>query len=330
MARGSNVMRLDSAVDQFVSERRFGSARFRALAPSTLRRYKWSLDLFCDWMKVTPGHILARHFAAARVREYVAWREGKALAPNTLALDCAALREFARFGAWKRWWPGHDLDELPQVPRAEPVPRALLPAQRDAVLALPLTGSEAVLRDLLYYVGGRGDEVLRLRLMDVRPPARLADGMLTGRLVLWGKGARERSVGIHPDLWATLAPHLRSMEHRPEACPLVHRPDGRPWSKAMLYDRVAKWAAAAGVPPFTPHALRHTHATDLLDAGADIRVIQQDLGHRRLSTTEIYTRVSEQRVIDAVLSLPSRRRAVHPPVQSERFVIQGEGGPGAR
>jgi integrase/recombinase XerD len=323
-------MRLETAVDQFVSDRRLGSASRKPLAPATQQRYKWSLDQFCDWVKVKHGRSSVLLFSAQLVRDYIADRSEHNKAPNTLAIDCAALAEFARWGARKRYWSGADVEELPHVGRPDRIPRALLADDRNAVMGLELTSDQAVLRALLYYTGARHNEILRIRLRDIRPPHVLPDGTtLIGRLQLWGKGSKERMVGIHPDLWAVLEPHILQMRGRPLDCPLLHR-NGKPWSKYMVYARVRRWATAAKVERFTPHALRHTFATNLLEDGEDPRTIQVVLGHERLSTTEIYLRVVDRRKTEAVLRLPSfRKSATEGPVQLRPFSIQGEprGGP---
>jgi site-specific recombinase XerD len=327
-ARGWNEMRLETAIDQFIADRRLGSSHQKPLSISTQRRYKWSLDVFSDWVRSTQGRPSVVIFSVQLVRDYMAGREARDLSHNTLGLDCSALREFARWGKKKRYWPDVDLDEFPNIARPRGTPRALLPADRDAVMQLPLEGPEVVLRALLYYLGARLDEVLSIRLRDIRPPHVLPDGTtLMGRVQLWGKGRKERMVGIHPDLWAVLAPHIQAMKGRPLDCPVLHRGAGKPWSKDMVYYRVRRWAETAGVEPFTPHQLRHTFATDLLEAEdpVDIRVVQEILGHERLSTTEIYLRVTDKRKTDAVLRLPSFRK---PPVQLEDSFGQGEGGYG--
>jgi site-specific recombinase XerD len=113
-------------------------------------------------------------------------------------------------------------------------------------------------------------------------------------------------IDIHPSLWAALLPYLQTL---PKGTPrdrylFAHR-DGRPWSQHMVERRVKAWVATVGGDTAKPHRFRHTFASDLLEAGADLRQVQALLGHESLATTAIYTRVSDPRRAEAVNRLPA-------------------------
>ena len=311
-------MRLSTARDQFMSERRDGTGRQRALSPRSLQRYYWALTAFVDWLHANRGRDSVLHFSSDAAREYIQARSGMGKALNTLSVDCAVLREFAAWGFRKRYWRDLDLDEMPAVSRPEAEPRSLSPEARDAIMALPLVGQDAVLRALLYYSGCREAEILGLKLLDVTAPHALPDGTeALGRLRVWGKGRKERSVPIHPALWAILEPHVGQLRGKPRDWPVLWRTlvagrgsarvrrEGHPWSDDMVIARVREWGEAADVGHVTPHMLRHTFATDALEATNDLRAVQELLGHSSVATTQRYTRVVDRRRSAAILSLPT-------------------------
>lgn len=314
-------MRLTTARDQFIADRRIGGPSRRALAPSTLQRYYFSVSGLIDWL--VRNHSRARQsgdsvllFSAAMVRDYVSQRSSQDMAPSTLAVDCAALREFARWGAKKRYWRVEDVEDMPAVARPDLMPRPMSPEERNRIMALPLGGAEVVLRALLYYSGGRDAELLGLRLLDVVGPHPLPDGTeAPGTLRLWGKGRKERIVEVHQALWAVLGPHLAALRGKPLDWCVLSR-EGRPWSHAMIRRRVGLWGAAARVPNLTPHRFRHSFATDALEATGDLRAVQELLGHTHVNTTQRYTKVVNRRRAAVVASLPSfpvlSPNSVHP------------------
>lgn len=305
-------MRLSTARDQFLTERRFGGPGRRALSERTLIRYKFALSGFIDWliaefkMPRRPADSVLM-FNAERAREYIEHRQGLDLKPRTLSIDCAALRELAKWGVRKRYWTEDAVADMPAVIRPDSTPRALSDEERNAVMALPLYGDDLLLRALLYYSGAREDELLRLKLGHVQQPT----GDHMGALRLWGKGSRERSVPITPDLWHVLGPYWNALKDKPRDWHVLMRGEGQPWTSFMIISRVKRWGKAAGVENLTPHVLRHTFATNVYELTNDIRVVQELLGHKNLNTTQIYTRVVSSRREAAVLKLPSFTPSVH-------------------
>jgi site-specific recombinase XerD len=178
------------------------------------------------------------------------------------------------------------------------------------MMALPLEGQDSVARGLLYYGGLRAREALGLRLLDLKAPHTLPDGTeLDGTMRVWGKGSKEHVVPIHPDLWAILLPHLAPLlkAKTPLDRTLLAQPNGQLWTYDMLRDRVIAWGKAADVSRPKAHRLRHSFATDMLDGGADLKKIQEILGHASLATTEIYLKVVDRGKQEAVRKLPSFR-----------------------
>ena len=317
-ARGWKDMRLSTARDQFISERRIGGPGRRGLGPGTLRRYYFSISGLIDWLNA--NHSRPRRsgdsvlmFQDQRITEYIAHRSEQDLAPATLAIDCAALREFAKWGLRKRYWTQGDVEDMPRVDRPTLVPRPMTHEERDRIMALPLAGVDAVLRALLYYTGCRETELEGLRLLDVAAPSTLPDGTdALGFIRVYGKGRKERVVDLHPALWEVLGPHVQTFRGKPLDWCVLSRPDGTPWSYMMFRKRVLRWGKAANVPGLTAHRFRHTFATDTLEATrGDLSAVQELLGHANVNTTRGYTRIVNQRRAAAVRALPTF--AVHQP-----------------
>ena len=148
---------------------------------------------------------------------------------------------------------------------------------------------DQVVLELLYGSGLRVSELCGIDLDDV--------DLATGTLTVLGKGAKERRVPIHERCAQWIEVYLDSSrpafmsEHSPAAALLLNRRGGRlgPRDVRRILDR-------RSTQPTHPHALRHTFATHLLDGGADLRVVQELLGHASLGTTQIYTHVSKERL----------------------------------
>jgi integrase/recombinase XerD len=216
------------------------------------------------------------------------------LAPASLARLQVTLRCYVRFLVGERL-VDEDRIALVRSPRLwSAVPEVLTEDEVDRLLASPPPGPLA-LRDraaleVLYASGGRAAEVTGLGLADLREEGRL--------LLLHGKGRKERLVPLAEPARVVLLAYLAELRpqldpaHRQEAVFLSRR--GRPMTRQALWALVRQAAALAGIHrPVYTHLLRHSFATHLLRGGADLRSVQELLGHANLTTTERYTHVDE-------------------------------------
>ena len=239
------------------------------------------------------------------------WSKGKKTAPlsvSTQLLRLSALMGFFRY-LFKQGVIFHDpAASLEQPKRRKALPRGILTGKQVlALLSAPDTETPIGLRDraileLLYATGIRNEELRNLYLTDV-------DREL-GQVRVTGKGMKDRVVPAGRIAMNWLAQYLErarpALLAGPDGGLLFPSKNGRKLIGLNLIDLVKKHARKAGIPgTVTPHALRHTCATHLLQAGADIRVIQVLLGHSSLSTTEIYTHVD-------ITDLKKVHRACHP------------------
>jgi integrase/recombinase XerC len=248
------------------------------------------------------------------LRRFLALQRTRGLAAASIARKAAALRTGFRFLA-RRGLVADDPAAglgVPRGPRRLPV--VLKPRQIDRLLAGPDPVDPVGLRDraileLLYATGIRVGELCGLRLGDV--------DLAADTVLVLGKGAKQRIVPFGEPARAALLDYLAKGRaamapgpERSDASSRSHRRDsrgardvlffnrrGRPMTQRDVRGMLEKYRAAAGAPAGTsPHTLRHSYATHLLEGGADLRAVQELLGHVALTTTQTYTHVSNERL----------------------------------
>ncbi|HXW08165.1 MAG TPA: site-specific tyrosine recombinase XerD, partial [Vicinamibacterales bacterium] len=224
----------------------------------------------------------------------------RGLSPRSVARTVACVRGFYKFVAIEQKRDVNPADDL-RAPRAWPaLPRFLDLEEVDRLLAQPDTSTVRGLRDkalieVLYATGLRVSELVALRPGDLH--------LDEGYLVCLGKGEKERIVPIGQDAVHWVGRYMREARRR-----LLHRRSSSPWlfvnargggalTRVGFWKILKEYGLKAGVTrELSPHVLRHSFATHLLDRGADLRAIQAMLGHADLSTTQIYTHVLEARL----------------------------------
>ncbi|HXH07921.1 MAG TPA: tyrosine recombinase XerC [Vicinamibacterales bacterium] len=245
----------------------------------------------------------------AAVSDFLRDLNARGLSRGSTARKLAAVRAFCRYlqhqGLLER-----DPTELVGSPRREQkLPVHLDRSEIEALVAAPdastpLGRRDRAILELFYAAGLRLGELAGLDLDDVNLPARMVRVLGKGRrerLVPFGRAAAEALRAWLPDREAfaggAAEPGHPARDRGRRRDPLFVNYRGRRLSTRSIDRIVRRWAAAAGVRPGTsPHALRHSFATHLLGAGADLRAIQELLGHRRLSTTQRYTHLDLARL----------------------------------
>jgi integrase/recombinase XerD len=277
---------IDAAVDSFLA---LSTAR---LAPRTVEAYRRDLAAFAAWLGASPARATPAELAA-----YVAQLRADGLAPTTIARRVAALRSFYRHQVLLGARPDNPAAELDLPRRRRALPRTLSPGEAERLIEAAAGTTPRLLRDralveLLYGAGLRVSEAVGLERASVDLEKRLV------RCI--GKGSKERVVPIGREAAEALRRYLArgrpylDKRHRPE---LFLNAKGGGLTRAGAFLILRRLAATAGLEPgrVHPHLLRHSFATHLLEGGADLRSVQEMLGHADLATTELYTHVSDRR-----------------------------------
>ena len=271
----------------------------RGLSPKTVEAYGRDVRAFLDFLaargKTTPDALVR-----ADVADHVGALRAKGRKASTRARAFVAVREFLAFLA-STHATAHDLSEGLEAPKKNLVlPRVLdeettLKILQSADGVAPRDLRDRAMLEFLYGCGLRVSELCGLELQDV-----IADA---GVVRCRGKGSKERIVPIGLPAAKALARYLESARDSFARGNAAERRIfltrlGRPFTRMGVFKMLRERAAAAGVDAkaVSPHVLRHCFATDLLAHGADIRAIQEMLGHASIATTQVYTHVDRARL----------------------------------
>jgi integrase/recombinase XerD len=230
------------------------------------------------------------------VKTYFLTASHQGLSMATLHRKRAAVSEFGKWGVRQRYWDRNPVEDLPRIQRPKHLPRPFTRDEVDRLLALALPPREGMARALLFFTWLRVTPICSIKIGDVSadPPA----------IRVLVKGRRTQVVRAHPELRELLQSYILSSTDPQASSYLLAQRNGRPYSRRMLERLAHRWGQAAGVRACTPHRFRHTFATGLLQAGVDIRVIKEALGHRDIQSTMIYTQVADLALDAAIAKLP--------------------------
>lgn len=295
----------------------------RGLRPNTLTAYRRDLRAYERFLRAEgttdPGAIDERQVLryAEHLRDAVDGEGNQRYAPSSIARALVAVRSFHRFCV-DEGQTSTDPTEDVRGPRvAAGIPKALTEAEVEAILAAPVGDAPTALRDraileTLYATGMRITELVQLDRADLD----LDDAIIR----VFGKGAKERIVPVGRLARDAVGGYLvrgrpslvrdGAAARRAGDAVFLNANGGR-LTRQGCWLVVRKAATRAGLDParVSPHVLRHSCATHLVDHGADIRVVQELLGHASVSTTQLYTKVTQER-------LQAAYRAAHPRARS--------------
>ncbi len=269
----------------------------RGLSRNTLAAYRRDLSGFAQWLNEQRQCVL---LAAQRedLLAYLAARVSAEAKPRTLARLLSSLRSFYQ-QAVRDGYLSADPSERIDAPRlGRSLPRSLTESDVELLINAPDTDTALGLRDramleLLYASGLRVSELVELRVLQLN--------LRQGVVRTLGKGSKERLVPLGEVASDWLEHYLCTARvdllkgHESDALFVTRR--GGAMSRQAFWYLIKKHAQQAGIhKPLSPHTLRHSFATHLLNHGADLRVVQMLLGHSDLSTTQIYTHVARERL----------------------------------
>ncbi|NLI79998.1 MAG: tyrosine recombinase XerC [Candidatus Riflebacteria bacterium] len=291
---------VDTPLDSLILDFLQACEKERSLSPHTVRGYRVDLRLFANWTRETLGSLDARRLEALRpaeIRGFLAARRQRGLGSSSLRRTQSALRSFFRFGVRRQWFSRNPMDALDSPKSVRPLPRVLSPSEAERLLGAPdssLLGTrDRAILEIMYGSGLRVSEVAGLTIGAVDLHERT--------LCVRGKGRKDRVVPLSPAAAQAVSGYLDRREHEQPAGAalpaLFLNRFATPLTARSMARLLARRSLQAGLPDrVSPHALRHSFATHLLDGGADLRAVQEMLGHASLSTTQIYTHLSKERL----------------------------------
>jgi integrase/recombinase XerD len=237
-----------------------------------------------------------RDLTPALLRDFVYHLKDMGLAPSSIRRTIAGLRTWFGFLVAEGVIPGDPSDRLEMPKRWQTLPEVLSPPEVEKLLAAPRQEDPMYYRDkamleLAYAAGLRVSEWISVTVRDVQLDERLVR--------VFGKGGKERLVPFGRSASAAIAIYLRELRPKLEKGAgkgvLFLNARGTPLSRMGAWTILRKHVAAAGIErSVTPHTLRHSFATHLLEGGADLRAVQEMLGHADVSTTQVYTHVDRE------------------------------------
>lgn len=288
-SRGSTTQRLSAAFFDYLR----GECR---LADNTVAAYRRDIQRFQKWL----GTKKITALTIAELSDFVGWLHQENLAPASIARHIVALRMFFRYLQLEGLLQDNLAELLGSQKLWQRVPEVLSPQMVDRFLNAPQSYDAFWRRDramleLLYATGCRASELSNLRAIDVH----LAEGFC----LCHGKGSKQRLAPMGKPAATAVQDYLDHERSQlaaaapsPPSWLLLSR-TGRRLRREAIWGLAKKYAARAGLPlSISPHTLRHSFATHLLAGGADLRQVQEMLGHASISTTQIYTHVDQSRL----------------------------------
>ena len=289
----------------------------RRASPETIRAYHSDLRQFLAYVNQTPpaagSALRPEDVDALMIRGYLAWLDRRREMKSSLARKLATLRSFYKFLAREERVGLNPAAEVRTPKQPQPLPRVLTKDDANALMEFPEGDSLRTVRDraileTLYSTGARVSELVGMNQDDLN----LTEGLVRLR----GKGRKERIVPIGAvaveairEYQAALTRHPSPVtRHVPERPVFLNHRSGRLTARSV--GRIGShYSSQLAGGQISPHALRHSFATHLLDEGADLRAIQEMLGHASLATTQKYTHLATDQLLEVYDRAHPRARA---------------------
>jgi integrase/recombinase XerD len=287
----------------------------KGLAKNSLEGYRRDLSRLENWANNSGKQV--PDLTRGDIRQWIAQLSRDGLAPASVSRAVSAARGLFQFLMLDGHLKSHPTADLDTPQKLAHLPVFLTEEEMERLLSAPDTATEEGLRDramleVMYATGMRVSEVISLKLSDMD-----LDG---GLMTCHGKGSKERRVPLGKSATRWLQEYTRARARtgksvRPQ---LFLNKRGLPLTRQFAWTIVKRYAEEAGVPDISPHTLRHSFATHLLQRGADSRSVQALLGHSDISTTQIYTHITDRH-------LRAAYDRFHPRARSSQIIEPDEG-----
>jgi integrase/recombinase XerD len=267
----------------------------KGLARNTLESYAADLARLNEWATKTGKPI--QDLTRQDLRKWIAQLSREGLAPSSVARAVSAARGLFRFLMLDGHIKIHPAADLDTPQKFAYLPRFLTEEEINRLFSAPDILTEEGIRDrtvleLMYAAGLRVSELVSIRQADVN--------IHSGLLICHGKGSKERRVPIGKSAihWLQRYAAIRAAYGEPTS-PRLFVNRGKPLTRQSVWSMIKRYTAGAGLKDISPHTLRHSFATHLLQNGADSRSVQALLGHSDISTTQIYTHITDRHLRSA-------------------------------
>lgn len=275
----------------------------KSFSPASIKAYLADLRGWLDHCGIGEEQSILPACTLPAARNWLAQLRSQGQTATTIARKIAALRAFSKWAKQNQLLETDFAKQLRTPKTAKNLPHTLSVSQAEQLLAWcesqadtnAVMARDWAIFELIYATGARVGEICALVPEDIDFNSRTVR--------LWGKGSKERIVPFSPQAEKALRFYLQrargELQKTPPADALFLGAQGGAVSERIVRGRLHRACALAGVPDLGPHGLRHSMASHMLAGGADLRVIQEMLGHSALSTTQRYTHVDAHRLIGA-------------------------------
>jgi integrase/recombinase XerD len=269
----------------------------KGLSKNTIEAYSHGLNRFLNYLR-GKGMEEVREISKLDIREFLLFLKKKGLSSKTLARNLVSIRVFLRFLTEESILSANPAEEIESPKTAKTLPEILSLEEVETLLEQPDTQIPQGMRDramleMLYATGMRVSELTQLQVNHVHLEA--------GYVLVYGKGSKERIVPIGNEAMKWARRYMgetreRLLKKRESPFLFLNR-SGKPMSRQYFWKSIKAYGRRAGIRKrIAPHLIRHSFASHLLERGADLRSVQLMLGHVDISTTQIYTHVTGERL----------------------------------
>lgn len=269
----------------------------RNLSGNTIISYRRDLGDYLNFLKTKQIEDIAKT-TKNEITNFLYWRKDKGLSSSSVARQLAAVKSFYRFLIRERLLTADPSSLLDSPKLWKRIPETLSIAEVDSLLTSPNIKTKQGIRDkaifeLMYATGMRVSEVVNIKLADVNIEA--------GFVRCLGKGNKERIIPVGKKAIVAIQRYLENSRKyfakRSSCNNMFLNRFGNPLSRISIWKLIKYYAKKARIKKeIKPHLLRHSFATHLLERGADLRSVQEMLGHANISTTQIYTHINKDRL----------------------------------
>lgn len=265
----------------------------KGLAPNSIESYENDLEKLSAWASKNGFDLLK--LSRQDLREWLIDLGSEKLSENSKRRMISAVRGFYKFLMFDGHVDANPAEDLVAPQKGFYLPRFLNPTEIETLLSTPDVSSEIGLRDraileLMYSSGLRVSEAASLKINDIDLDA--------GIVTTTGKGSKTRRIPVGSSAieWVKSYLSLRRKHENIEIDNLFVTLAGKPVTRQVIHSFITSYAEKCGFEGVSPHTLRHSFATHLVQNNADIRSVQQMLGHADISTTQIYTHITSQQL----------------------------------